>query len=79
MTIDDRKTGWLKAIFHCKLREIMTHTMFRYGLFCPIYCCMPDHLHLLWIGVQDGSDQQCAAKFFRMQLNLILENSGVCL
>jgi putative transposase len=73
MTIDDRRTRWLIPIFHSKFREILAHTMFRYGLCCPIYCCMPDHLHLLWIGILDGSDQRNAAKYLRKQLNPILE------
>ena len=51
MTMEHRKTGWLIPIFYYKFREILTHTMFRYGLCCPIYCCMPDHIHLLWIGI----------------------------
>jgi hypothetical protein len=72
MTMDDRKTGWLVPIFYYKFREILTHTMFRYGLCCPIYCCMPDHLHLLWVGIFDSSDQRNAVKFFRSQLNPIL-------
>jgi len=44
MTMRDRQTGWLIPIFYYKFRELLTHTMFRYGLTCPIYCCMPDHL-----------------------------------
>ena len=51
MTMDDRKTGWLIPIFYYKFREILTHTVFRYALCCPIYCCMPDHIHLLWVGI----------------------------
>jgi len=73
MSIDKRKKGWLVPIFYYKFREILAHTMFRYGLTCPIYCCMPDHLHLLWIGILDGSDQRTAVKYFRKQLNPILE------
>ncbi len=73
MTIDDRKKGWLVPVFYYKFREILTHTLFRYGLCCPIYCCMPDHLHLLWIGILDGSDQRNAVKFFRKQVNPVLE------
>src|SRR5438128_3865704 len=73
MTMEKRKTGWLLPIVHCEFREILTHTLFRYGLCCPIYCCMPDHLHLLWIGILDGSDQRNAVKFFRQQVNPILE------
>jgi REP element-mobilizing transposase RayT len=76
--MDDRKTGWLIPVFYYKFREILTHTMFRFGLCCPIYCCMPDHIHLLWVGIFDGSDQRNAAKYFRRQLNLVLEKFDAC-
>jgi putative transposase len=76
MTMVERKTGWLVPIFYYKFREILTHTLFRYGLACPIYCCMPDHLHLLWVGVLDDADQRNAVKYFRKQLNPILEKLG---
>ena len=76
MTVQDRKTGWLIPIFYYKFREILTHTMFRYGLCCPIYCCMPDHLHLLWLGLLKHSDQLLAMRFFRKQLNPVLEKLG---
>lgn len=76
MTMRDRKTGWLIPIFYYKFREVLTHTMFRYGLTCPIYCCMPDHIHLLWMGLLDQSDQRLAAKYFRKQLNPVLEKLG---
>ena len=76
MTMDGRKTGWLTPRFHHEFREILTHTMFRYGLCCPIYSCMPDHIHLLWVGILDGSDQRNAAKFFRSRLNSILVKVG---
>ena len=79
MTMQDRKTGWLIPIYYYKFREILTHTMFRYGLCCPIYCCMPDHLHLLWMGLMDSSDQLLAVKFFRKQLGPVLEKLGVAL
>ncbi len=76
MTTDDRSTGWLIPIFYYKFREILTHTLFRYGLACPLYCCMPDHIHLLWLGILDPSDQQLAARFFRKQINPVLEKLG---
>ena len=76
MTMRDRAQGWLTAEFHCKFREILTHTLFRYGLTCPIYCCMPDHIHFLWMGILEGSDQRVAAKFFRQRLNSVLEKLG---
>jgi hypothetical protein len=72
LTMEDRKTGWLVAIFYYKFRELLTHTMFRYGLCCPIYCLMPEHMHLLWVGILDGSDQRNAMKFFRGRLNPVL-------
>ena len=38
---------------------------------------MPDHLHLLWIGTRDNCDQRVAMRYFRKQLNLILEKLKV--
>jgi putative transposase len=76
LTIEHRKTGWLGAAFYYKFREILTHTTFRYGVTCPIYCCMPDHIHLLWMGILDGSDQRVAMKFFRRQVNRVFEALG---
>jgi len=76
MTIQHRKTSWLVPIFYYKFREILAHTAFRYQLCCPIYCCMPDHLHLLWIGIGAGCDQRLAARYFRKQLNPILAKLG---
>jgi putative transposase len=73
MTIEDRKTGWLVPIFYYKFRELLTHTAFRFGLCCPIYCCMPDHLHMLSIGIVDACDQRLASRYLRKQLNAVLE------
>src|ERR1044071_8152604 len=77
MTIEDRKTGWLTPAFYHEFREILTHTMFRFGLCCPIYCCMPDHLHLLWVGVCPDADQLKAMRFFRRQMRPVLEKLRV--
>ena len=76
MTIDDRKKGWLVPIFYYNFVKFL-RTVYRYGIGCPIFCCMPDHIHLLWIGILEGSDQRNAVKYFRKQLNPILENLGV--
>ncbi len=38
---------------------------------------MPDHLHLLWVGILDKCDQRHAARFFRRQMNLALARLGV--
>ena len=42
-----------------------------------MFCCMPDHIHLLWIGVLRGSDQRVAMKHFRKHLNDVLQVLGV--
>ena len=73
LTLQDRKTGWLTPVFYYKFREILTHTTFRYAITCPIFCCMPDHIHLMWLGLSNGSsDQLNAMKYFRLQLNDVL-------
>ena len=72
MAMEDRKTGWLVPIFYYKFRELLTHAIFRYGLCCPIYCCMPDHIHLLLVGLFEGSDQRVAVKYLRKHLNSVL-------
>ncbi len=77
MNIADRRIGWLTPVVHSEFRELLTHTMFRYSLCCPIYCCMPDHIHQVWLGISDGADQRNAAKFFRTHFNQVLEPFGV--
>jgi hypothetical protein len=76
LTMENRRTGWLIPIFYYKYREILTHTMFRFGLCCPIYCCMPEHVHLLWVGMCDACDQRKAIRYFRKQLNPVLDKLG---
>jgi REP element-mobilizing transposase RayT len=76
MTMERRQTGWLIPIFYYKFRELLTHAAFRFGLACPIYCCMPDHIHLLWVGIAESCDQRLAARYFRKQLNPILAKLG---
>lgn len=68
LTMQDRATGWLVPIFYYKFRELLAHTAFRYSIACPVYCLMPDHMHLLWIGIDDHSDQLNAMKYFRKHL-----------
>ncbi|WP_252854987.1 hypothetical protein [Aeoliella straminimaris] len=76
MTIRDRRTGWLIPAFNYKFRELLTHTAFRYAIACPIYCLMPDHLHMIWIGIDDRSDQLKATRYFRKQLAVPLSKLG---
>lgn len=75
MTIDQRRTGWLKPNFLYRFRELLTHATFRYRLACPIFCLMPDHLHMIWIGIDERSDQLKACKYFRKHLNESLSRS----
>lgn len=79
MTIEGRRTGWLIPAFNYKFRELLAHTAFRYSLACPIYCLMPDHIHMLWIGIDDRTDQLKASKYFRKQLNIPLSKMGFTL
>ena len=63
-----RGMGWLNELFHRQFREIMLHAAAREGLFCPAYCLMPDHIHLLWMGLRRDSDQRNGMKFLREHL-----------
>jgi len=63
-----RGTGWLNDAFHTHLREVMLHAAAREGLFCPTYCLMPDHIHLVWMGMRLESDQRNGMKFLREYL-----------
>jgi len=76
MTIHERRTGWLGPKFYYKFREILTHTTFRYGVVCPIFCLMPDHMHMLWLGIDDRTDQLKASAYFRKQLGEVLGKIG---
>jgi putative transposase len=64
-TFEDRATGWLAADFHGWFREVLLHTCARYALACPVYVLMPDHFHLVWMGLADRSDQYAATRFMR--------------
>jgi REP element-mobilizing transposase RayT len=67
-TLEERARGWLTPAFHSKFRELMLHAAAREHLFCPAYCLMPDHLHLVWMGIRRESDQLNAMKFLRTRL-----------
>jgi REP element-mobilizing transposase RayT len=64
----DRAAGWLSDGFHARFRELMLHAAAREGLFCPTYCLMPDHLHLVWMGLRPDSDQLNGMAFLRTYL-----------
>src|SRR6266487_2621232 len=54
--------------FHATFRELMLHAAARERLLCPAYCLMPDHLHLVCMGLRRETDQLNAMKFLRTQL-----------
>jgi putative transposase len=79
ITTEDRKAGWVSPLLHCQFRELLTHTVFRYALACPIYCLMPDHMHVLWIGISEKSDQILAMKYFRRHVSAALTVRDIAL
>jgi hypothetical protein len=46
----------------------VAHASAREGLFCPTYVLMPDHLHLIWMGLKLASDQINGMRFLRKYL-----------
>ena len=68
LTLFDRATGWLSGSFHARFRELMLHAAAREGLACPVYCLMPDHIHLVWMGLRLNSDQRNGMAFLRTYL-----------
>ena len=46
----------------------MLHAATREGLFCSTYCLMPDHLHLVWMGLRLDTDQLNGMAFLRTHL-----------
>jgi hypothetical protein len=62
MAIYDRRVGWHNRLFYYRFRELFTDTAFRYGIACPPFCLMPDHMPLLTTtfsrqGIEQGKTQ----------------------
>ena len=68
ITLDRHAKGWLDDCFHLHFRELLLHAAAREGLFCPVYVLMPDHAHLMWMGLRVDTDQRNAMKFLRRHL-----------
>jgi putative transposase len=64
-TTHDRAVGWLKAEFHYHFREVLTHVGIRYGCATPVYCLMPDHMHVMLWGFREDADLYVATRFLR--------------
>lgn len=63
--IEKRSRGWLDESFQAKYREILLHACARYGLVCPAYTLMPDHMHHVLMGAATNRDQLSASVFVR--------------
>jgi hypothetical protein len=72
LTIENRTTGWLTETFHHDWCLCLLHTSARYHLACPAYVLMPDHMHLVWLGFRDDSNQLPAIEFLRNHLGSAL-------
>jgi REP element-mobilizing transposase RayT len=68
LTVFDKAQGWLTEAFHQRFRELLLHAAARAGLLCPIYCLMPDHLHLVWMGLRRDTNQLNGMAFLRTYL-----------
>ena len=68
LTVFDKAKGWLTPAFHQRFQHLMLHAAAREGLVCPVYCLMPDHLHLVWMGLRLDSDQINGMAFLRTYL-----------
>lgn len=73
LTLEQRASDWLNEVFHCRFRELLLHVTARENVWCPAYCLMADHLHLVWMGMTRESDQLNAMKFLRRQLAPLLQ------
>jgi REP element-mobilizing transposase RayT len=73
LPVFQRQEGWLDDRFHSVFREMMLHAAAREGLLCPAYCLMPDHVHLVWMGIRKEADQRNGMRFLRAQLGPFLK------
>jgi REP element-mobilizing transposase RayT len=73
ITLEKRARGWLNEVFHLRFRELMLYASARESLWCPTDCLMPDHLHLVWMGMRRESDQRNALRFLRQRLATLLK------
>src|SRR5271157_604000 len=68
LTIFNKAKGWLTPEFHQHLQKLMLHPAAREDLVCPNYSRMPDHIHLIWMGLGLDSDQVNGMAFLRTYL-----------
>lgn len=54
----------------------MSEQFERFGCRIPIYCFMPDHLHVISMGVNQRSDGKRAMDAFKLKSGQFLQSSG---
>ncbi len=75
LSIAERKTGWLNDFFHWQLREALLHMSMRYHCLCPVYCLMPDHMHILLRGYRQEARLLPAIRFVRRETSVALRSA----
>lgn len=68
LTLEQRATGWLSSDFHHAWQHLLLHACARFDLAAPAYVLMPDHIHLLGVGLSSAADQHLAIEFLRKHL-----------
>lgn len=69
LTTEGRAKGWLTKSFLRQWQGVLLHACARFDLACPVYVLMPDHMHLVWVGLcDDRCDQRQAIVFLRRHL-----------
>lgn len=68
LTVDNRAMGWLDDAFHVRWQFCLLHAGARYRLACPAYVLMPDHVHVICLGLHNDTDQRLAIEFLRRHL-----------
>jgi REP element-mobilizing transposase RayT len=68
LPISHYRNGWLDEKFQSRFRELMLHAAMREGLLSPTYCLMPNHIHLVWMGLRRDTDQLNGMSFLRTYL-----------
>ena len=76
-TMEERRKGWLDKSFHQEFRWCLLHACARQRAACPVYCLMPDHMHLLIAGWDASSDQRLLVRFLRKHLAPTLAQRNV--
>jgi REP element-mobilizing transposase RayT len=64
-TLDRREPLLACERTHHRWQTILLHACARHHLVAPLYVLMPDHAHVLRIGLSSDSDQWLAANFLR--------------